>query len=147
MALAMIVTMLPGLSITAKAATDYGLVVDYARVTSDRTSGDGWSYNPTTNTLTLNGYSYSKDGWVDGSYSGGIYAYSNLTIELIGNNSVDNTFSNAYCWNCGIYVKGSLTIKGNGSLTTKGGGDRVSYGIKANRLTVNSGTITALEHV
>ena len=144
MALAMIVTMLPGLSITAKAATDYGLVVDYARVTSDRTSGDGWSYNPTTNTLTLNGYSYSKDGWVDGSYSGGIYAQSNLTIELIGNNSVDNTFSNAYCWNCGIYVKGSLTIKGNGSLTTKGGGDRVSYGIKANRLTVNSGTITAL---
>lgn len=144
MALAMIVAMIPSWSVTANAATDYGLAVDYEKVTSDRTSGDGWSYNPATKTLTLNNYSYSKDGWVQGDYSGGIYSSSDLTIELEGNNSINNTFSNPYCWNCGIYVKGTLTIKGNGSLTTQGGGEKGSYGIMAGGLTVNGGTITAI---
>ena len=144
MALTMIVAMIPSWSVTANAVTDYGLAVDYAKVTSDRTSGDGWSYNPNTNTLTLNGYSYSGKGWVEGSFSGGIYSSSNLTIELVGNNFINNTFSDPYCWNCGIYVKGTLTIKGNGSLTTQGGGEKGSYGIMAGGLTVNGGTITAI---
>lgn len=144
MALAMIVAMIPSWSITANAASDYGLAVGGKAVTSDRTSGDGWSYSPATNTLTLNGYTYSEKDWVEGSFSGGIYSSSDLTIELIGNNSVNNTYSNPYCWNCGIYVKGTLTIKGNGSLTTQGGGEKGSYGIMAGGLTVNSGTITAI---
>ena len=144
MALAMIVAMIPSWSVTANAATDYGLKVGGAEVTSDRTSGDGWSYNPTANTLTLNDYSYSGKGWVYESFSGGIYSSSNLTIELIGNNSVDNTYSHPNCYNCGIYVKGTLTIKGNGSLATQGGGEKGSYGIMVDGLTVNSGTITAI---
>ena len=121
MVLAMIVAMIPSWSVTANAASDYGLVVDYAKVTSDRTSGDGWSYNPATNTLTLTNYSYSQDGWRDGDYSGGIYCSSNLTIKLIGNNSVNNTYSHQYNDSCGIYVSGRLTITGDGSLTTSGG--------------------------
>lgn len=152
MALAMIVTMIPSWSVTANAATDYGLVVDYAKVTSDRTSGDGWSYDPNTNTLTLTNYSYSQDGWRDGDYSGGIYCSSNLTIKLIGNNSVNNTYSHQYNDSCGIYVSGRLTITGDGSLTTSGGSGvfdnniygRGRYGIMAGGLTVNSGTITAI---
>lgn len=152
MALAMIVTMIPSWSVTANAATDYGLVVDYAKVTSDRTSGDGWSYDPNTNTLTLTNYSYSQDGWRDGDYSGGIYCSSNLTIKLIGNNSVNNTYSHQYNDSCGIYVSGRLTITGDGSLTTSGGSGvfdnniygRGSYGIMAGGLTVNNGTITAI---
>ncbi len=144
MALAMIVAMIPSWSVTANAASDYGLAVGGKAVTSDNTRGKGWSYDLSTNTLTLNGYSYSGKGWVYESFSGGIYSSSNLTIELIGNNSVDNTFSDPYCWNCGIYVKGTLTIKGNGSLTTQGGGEKGSYGIMAGGLTVNGGTITAI---
>lgn len=144
MVLAMIVTIIPSWSVTTNAATDYGLVVDYAKVTSDRTSGDGWSYNPATNTLTLNGYTYSEKDWVEGSFSGGIYSSSDLKIELVGNNSINNTYSHPNCYNCGIYVKGTLTIKGNGSLTTQGGGEKGSYGIMAGGLTVNSGTITAI---
>lgn len=152
MALAMIVAMIPSWSVTANAAADYGLVVDDAKVTSDRTSGDGWSYNPATNTLTLTNYSYSRDGWRDGDYSGGIYCSSNLTIKLIGNNSVNNTYSHQYNDSCGIYVSGKLTITGDGSLTTSGGSGvfdnniygRGSYGIMAGGLTVNSGTITAI---
>lgn len=152
MALAMIVAMIPSWSVTANAASDYGLVVDYAKVTSDRTSGDGWSYDPNTNTLTLTNYSYSQDGWRDGDYSGGIYCSSNLTIKLIGNNSVNNTYSHQYNDSCGIYVSGRLTITGDGSLTTSGGSGvfdnniygRGSYGIMAGGLTVNSGTITAI---
>lgn len=146
MALTMIVAMIPSWSVTANAVTDYGLAVDYAKVTSDRTSGDGWSYNPNTNTLTLNGYSYSGKGWVEGSFSGGIYCSSNLTIKLIGNNSVNNTYSHQYNYSCGIYVSGKLTITGTGSLTTSGGSGadgKGSYGIMAGGLTVNSGTVTA----
>lgn len=152
MALAMIVAMIPSWSVTANAATDYGLVVDYKEVTSARTSGDGWSYNPATNTLTLTNYNYSQDGWRYGDYSGGIYCLSNLTIKLIGNNSVNNTYSYQFNDSCGIYVSGRLTITGEGSLTTSGGSGvfdnniygRGSYGIMAGGLTVNSGTITAI---
>lgn len=144
MVLAMIVTMIPSWSVTANAATDYGLRIGGEKVTSDNTYGTGWSYNSTANTLTLNGYSYSGKGWVDGSFSGGIYSSSNLKIELVGNNSINNTHSHPNCYNCGIYVKGTLTIKGNGSLTTQGGGEKGSYGIMAGGLTVNSGTITAI---
>ena len=144
MVLAMIVAMIPSWSFTANAATDYGLAVGGKAVTSDNTRGNGWSYDLSTNTLTLNGYTYSGKDWVEGSFSGGIYSSSDLTIELEGNNSINNTFSDPYCWNCGIYVKGTLTIKGNGSLTTQGGGEKGSYGIMAGGLTVNSGTITAI---
>lgn len=144
MALAMIVAMIPSWSVTANAATDYGLAVGGKAVTSDNTRGKGWSYDLSTNTLTLNGYTYSEKGWVYESFSGGIYSSSDLKIELVGNNSINNTFSDPYCWNCGIYVKGTLTIKGNGSLTTQGGGEKGSYGIMAGGLTVNGGTITAI---
>ena len=152
MALAMIVAMIPSWSVTANAATDYGLVVDYKEVTGDRTSGDGWSYNPATNTLTLTNYNYSQYGWSYGDYSGGIYCLSNLTIKLIGNNFVNNTYSHQFNDSCGIYVSGRLTITGDGSLTTSGGSGvfdnniygRGSYGIMAGGLTVNSGTITAI---
>lgn len=144
MALAMIVAMIPSWSVTANAASDYGLAVGGKAVTSDNTRGKGWSYDLSTNTLTLNGYSYSGKGWVYESFSGGIYSSSDLKIELVGNNSINNTFSDPYCWNCGIYVKGTLTIKGNGSLTTQGGGEKGSYGIMAGGLTVNGGTITAI---
>lgn len=146
MALAMIVAMIPSWSVTANAATDYGLKVGGAEVTSDQTSGDKWSYDPNTNTLTLNGYSYSKEGKGDGTFSGGIYSTSDLTIELIGNNSVNNTYSHQYNYSCGIFVNGKLTITGDGSLTTSGGSGvdgKGSYGIMAGGLTVNSGTITA----
>lgn len=146
MALAMIVAMIPSWSVTANAATDYGLKVGGAEVTSDQTSGDKWSYDPNTNTLTLNGYSYSKEEKGDGTFSGGIYSTSDLTIELIGNNSVNNTYSHQYNYSCGIFVNGKLTITGDGSLTTSGGSGvdgKGSYGIMAGGLTVNSGTITA----
>lgn len=147
MALAMIVAMIPSWSVTANAATDYGLKVGGAEVTSDRTSGDGWSYNPTANTLTLNDYSYSGKGGGDGTFSGGIYSTSNLTIKLIGNNFVDDTLSDKYAYSCGIFVNGKLTITGDGSLTTSGGSGvdgKGSYGIMAGGLTVNNGTITAI---
>ena len=147
MALAMIVAMIPSWSVTANAASDYGLKVGGAEVTSDQTSGDKWSYDPNTNTLTLNGYSYSKEGKGDGTFSGGIYSTSDLTIELIGNNSVNNTYSHQYNYSCGIFVNGKLTITGDGSLTTSGGSGsngKGSYGIMAGGLTVNSGTIIAI---
>lgn len=151
MVLAMIVAMIPSWSVTANAATDYGLKVGGVEVTSSVTSGPRWSYNPNTNTLTLNGYSYSGEGGGDGTFSGGIYSSSDLKIELVGNNSINNTFSHKYAYSCGIFVSGKLTITGDGSLTTSGSSGidadgnygKGSYGIMAGGLTVNSGTIIA----
>ena len=145
MALAMVVAMIPSWSVTANAATDYGLAVGGEAVTSDHTSGNGWSYNQTTKTLTLDGYSYSGKGWVQGDYSGGIYSSANLTIELKGSNEVVNTGSGSNMWWCGIYSAGNLTIKGAGSLTVKGGTSGLaSSGIYAKSLTVENGMINAI---
>ena len=41
---------------TSAAAVDYGLDVGGKRITSDRLSGEGWKFEPDTNTLTLNGF-------------------------------------------------------------------------------------------
>lgn len=42
--------------VQTNAAVDYGLDVGGRRVTSDRLSGEGWKFEPDTNTLTLNGF-------------------------------------------------------------------------------------------
>ena len=44
------------LSLAASAATNYDLWVAGTQVTSDTLSGEGWSFEPDTNTLVLNGH-------------------------------------------------------------------------------------------
>ena len=80
--------------------------------------GDGKvSYDATTDTLTLNGYSYEGDGYLfDQNKYAGIYSNGiDLNIVLSGTNSVicNKDFS--------IYADGgSLNISGNGTVTAKG---------------------------
>ena len=57
----MVLTMLPT---TAFAATqNYNLWIGGERVTSDNLSGDGWKFEPETNTLVLNGFGLATWGY------------------------------------------------------------------------------------
>ena len=90
--------------------------------------GDGTvSYDPTTNTLTLNNYVYNGEGaLVD---EGGYMAImadiptEGLTIVLVGTNSI--TVSGSDSAGMVFFGEGNLTIKGNGSLST----NTIMYGI------------------
>lgn len=79
----------------------FPLWVGEAQVTSDNLTGPGWSFDPNTKTLTLNGYSYEGSGheeaaWDDdGEYW--LYRHSPifwndengaLIIELKGENNI-----------------------------------------------------------
>ena len=52
------------LPVTSFAAESYDLWVGDAEVTNENLSGEGWSYEPSTNTLTLDGFSYEGAGHV-----------------------------------------------------------------------------------
>ncbi len=113
--------------------------------------------NVTVGGTTLNKDEYVKKDFTKGSatdynfyFSGGklilndadgigsIHADGDLILELSGSSSVSD----------GIFVDGDLTIEGDGTLTAtatplSGYNEEKTYGIKANRLTINNGTITA----
>ena len=73
--------------------------------------GDGTvSYDPTTKTLTLNGYTYSGAGYEKSA----IYAAGDLNIVVEGTNSLTSTAANGF----GIYTGGSLAITGSGTVPT-----------------------------
>ena len=112
----------------------YNLWIGGVEITSNKTSGEGWSYDQTTNTLTLNGATIT--GGYDGGnpdHSAGIYATEALNIVLTGNNAISGS-------NCGIYAGNALNISGGGSLTATGNYD----GIKAaGDITISGGTVTA----
>ena len=84
------------------------------------------TYNPETNTLTLNNFSYTGEGYEYDSNSACAAIYFNpadenaeLTIELVGTNTV--IIDNSECTSDAIYIaNGNLIIKGNGSLTATG---------------------------
>ena len=152
MALAIALTMLPGMAVKAEAATGYGIWVGDTEVTSECTSGNGWSYDAETGTLTLDNFYYKGDGKTpDSSNRGGICVLrpnsanqspATLYIKLQGNNYIENTSKRSY-WNAGIFSYSDLVISGEGSLTVKGGTGGTSHGISGQNLIIESGTIEA----
>ena len=99
-------------------------------------SGNGWSYDATSNTLTLNNYvgNVEHSGYV----SAVIYSEQELKINIIGNNTI--TANNGY----GIFVKtGDLTIEGTGKLQVTAKVTGIDAYGSTNDLLINSGTIIA----
>ena len=123
----------------------YNLWVGETAITTDNyasfdESGKA-SYNPDTNTLTLNGFTYDGPGHTGkgnggaslmagggmlkagggNDYAAAIFygGFKPLTIVLRGENRV--RASAAASNNCGIYSDGSLSFTGSGSLTAVGG--------------------------
>ena len=100
---------------TVKSVETYGLWVGGKEVTEANLSGEGWSYDPATNLLTLNHYTYSGEGYnYSDSRTAAIYAEYDLNIVLIGENCLTNTNEGQ-----GDGIRsgwGTITIGGDGSL-------------------------------
>lgn len=148
---------------TARADTDYHLRVGNTQVTSGNTSGSGWSFDPASNTLTLNGANITSSnssaikyesgaqyplkieissdniigGCTTGTYSG-IEDASNKGIIITGNGTLSAV------GHYGIHSSGPITINGNGAIEAEGVGED-SCGIRADNasITINGGTVTA----
>lgn len=108
------------------------------------------SYNYSTETLTLNNYSYESEGHMfgpDEKLYAAIYADQDLSIQLVGKNTVKCTEQEGSAGS-GIYSAGkALTISGSGTLTATGYGQS-GIGIQTHGkdITINGGTVTASGH-
>lgn len=103
--------------------------------------GDGTvSYDPTTNTLTLNNYVYNGVGADDcdiGYY--GLVAdipAESLTIVLVGTNSI--TVSGSESAGMIFFGSGDLIIKGNGSLSINSGMFGITVQTDSGKLTIEN---------
>ena len=134
----------------------YGVWIGSTELTSaNTTSISGVSYEPTTQTLTLNGAHIT--GAPNRQYTStikdacGIYAKHDLTIELSGTNTVSGSTETQDNGNYGIFVSGRLTFTSDsdGSLTVSGGtssnnGNAWVPGVYASGITVNNCNVTAI---
>ena len=113
---------------------DY-LAVGATATQTTKPSG-GYAYYK-NGTLTLNNYSYEGKGYLNSSsiYYAVIYSKNDLTLELIGNNTLTQTESNSYM----ICVSGAkLIVGGDGKLT----GTAERYALCADKdITINGGTV------
>ena len=130
-----------GIPVTSRNASD---------ILEDRDEGATASYDYSTETLTLNNYSYESKGHVfgpDKKLYAAIYADQDLSIQLVGKNTVKCTEQEGSAGS-GIYSAGkALTISGSGTLTATGYGQS-GIGIQTDNadITINSGTVTASGH-
>ena len=130
-----------GIPVTSRNASDILGKID---------EGATASYDYSTETLTLNNYSYESKGHVfgpDKKLYAAIYADQDLSIQLVGKNTVKCTEQEGSAGS-GIYSAGkALTISGSGTLTATGYGQS-GIGIQTHEkdITINGGTVTASGH-
>ena len=133
-------------------ATDYGITIAKKNgtetvgvlITPENCTdvlGDGTvSYDPTTNTLTLNNYVYNGVGADDGDI--GYYGLvadipaEGLTIVLVGENSI--TVSGSESAGMILFGSGDLIIKGNGSLSINSGMFGITVQTDSGKLTIEN---------
>lgn len=110
---------------------------------SETTSGDGWSYADGVLTLT----DATITGTSSTDYGAAIYAAGDLTIVLNGSSSATGVVPSGDMPFSGLYVSGTLTIRGEGSLTVNAGdstnSSKLNYGIYALTYIQNGGSITS----
>ncbi len=149
LSLALVLGLMPGMGLTAYAEsydTVNGIFVNNVDVTKTST-GEGWSYDAGTHTLTLENYTFNGVGSAPPGDSTVIMCYPNnitFTIELKGTNTItQGNLENRTWW--GIYSRSDLVITGSGTLnvSTRDGGVRGSaiYGEK--NVAIESGTVYA----
>lgn len=116
LAIALVISLIP----VSVFATDYDLWIGGVQVTDSNLSGSGWSYDPSTNTLSLNNYNYSAATAAVDGIKAGIYCKSDIIIELTGTNSIEEASTsgaNSY----GIYnATASVSFQGAGTLSVSG---------------------------
>ena len=110
--LAMVIGLMPGMSLTAWAEpvnpTAYNVWVGGTQVTSANAANiDGnnkVSYDAITNTLTLNGYSYSGH-WKEneGEYSSSYVIYAKQALNIVLSGSFYNGFNRSASLHTGLF--------------------------------------------
>ena len=147
-----------GLSMTSRAEEGFNLWIGETEVNSETSSGEGWSYDQLSHTLTLDGFSYTGGlGHTDNRVSSVIF-YSgsepltvylaDTSMNLIQQSSWNST---AAVKAAGIYCSNAdLSIVGAGSLNIKSGQIKSTayysetYGIYCNgNLQLFDGNVTA----
>ncbi len=136
----------------------------YADVKTGSLTGNGWSFDPSSYTLTLNGYSYNGTGVYATEGKEGerainhqpdrksaIYYFGDkdLTINLVGDNSITVTNNNEVANQSCIFIwtvdQSKFYFTGTGTLNVKlegqASGDNNCIGTTASDLIINSGTI------
>jgi len=142
--------------------TLYDLWVGGERFTDKKLTVNGSTgtatYDPVSNTLTLDGYTYEgaghtweEAGWDDTPihYGAAIYYSGTETLNLVlnGENTVTHTGSADMSESYGLYAKGNVVVSegsAGGSLAVTGGtSGNESYGVYANSSITVSGSLTA----
>ncbi|MBQ6353855.1 MAG: carbohydrate-binding domain-containing protein, partial [Lachnospiraceae bacterium] len=150
LSLALVLGTMPalGMRVHANDATEYGIWVGDAEVTSANLSGQGWSYDVASNTLTLNNFNYEGDGhhWESDTTENraAIYAENDLTVQIKGTNTIKGNVSETI-WIYGIYGEKTLTINGGGVLAFPQSGIDDSIVVQDGDLIVNNTTINTTE--
>lgn len=111
----------------------YGLWVGDTEVVQDILSGEGWSYTPSTNTLTLNNFNYNGYGTtnaMNGTYGSSIQnsraviiykGNDKFNISVKGENRIEQTDDDSFESCFGICSLQDLTISGDGTLEVYAG--------------------------
>lgn len=126
---------------------DTGVTIAGTPISSVHASGEGWSYDFETSTLTLNNFTFDGDGTIgsyDDYYNSVIHliADDDFNIVLVGSNSIYNHADESYT--AGILASGNVNISGSGSLDLKTeGAHGRNFGIDAlGSVTISNVTIT-----
>ena len=134
--------------VTEPEPIEYGVCIGDTQFTSKNltlTGGEGTAvYDPKTNTLTLENYTYSGDGRQGSSFCEG-FSYTDsevLKLVLVGENTITTTGKRA------LHATGDITVSGTGSLTMacSAEGQLAVNGAQfmSSSLTVDSGSLTIL---
>jgi len=127
--------------------TVYKLWVGGEQFTSEKLSvsgGEGTAtYDPDTNTLTLNNYTYEGEG-----YNGDAIYYSGtdtLNLVLSGTNSIAYA-GNSRNFSFGMYIESSIDISGEGNLSVIGGEANLESNAiyVGQNITISGGEVTAV---
>lgn len=114
LSLMMILSLIPFMTVQTR-ADDPNAPMDFAADPSTR-SGNGWSWDKKTSTLSLSDLIFDLTGY-EADYGEAITLPDGATIVAEGQNEIDVSGMTADAfYRLGIYAKGSLAIKGNGEI-------------------------------
>ena len=142
-----------GVMLAGKADTTvYALTDASGAVTTAGASADNYNIAWDGSTLILDNATVTQGAHeFENGAAAAIYFETDLTIELVGTNTVigpNGNDANGNGASFGIFVSGNLTASGDGALDISGGTAEASAyaestGVLAYRITVSAGTVTA----
>ena len=136
-------------TLQASAAEDYGIWFDGQSITSENLSGDGWSYDAASNTLTLTNYTSTNPSRKEfGSYHRQAFLHydnssATLNLKLVGTCTFGQA-SDASGYNStgstksGIYAAGGLSIQADSAASLNIYAEDTAF--RVGTLTVNENT-------